>query len=30
MITELKSADTKWKHENQNPASVIASDILRK
>lgn len=27
MISELKSADTKWKHGDANPAAIIAGDI---
>ena len=29
MINDLVSADTKWRHENQKPASLIATDILK-
>ena len=30
MIAELKDADSKWLHSNESPASVIATDILKK
>ena len=29
MIADLTAADSKWLHNNQNPASVIAKDILK-